>query len=89
MLWVMLFLWGGTTFGIYTIGLSLLAERFPREGLAGANTAFVMAYEVGGLTGPIVAGRAMDSLGPNGLVGVVAVVCAAFLLAAILRRSAR
>jgi MFS family permease len=86
LLWPMLFLWGGTAFGIYTIGLSLLAERFPRAGLAGANTAFVMAYELGGLGGPIAAGAAMDVGGPDGLVIVVGASCAAFLLANLVRR---
>lgn len=87
LLWPTLFLWGGTAFGIYTIGLSLLAERFPRADLAAANTAFVMAYESGSLAGPVAAGAAMDGLGPQGLVIAVAAVCAAFLLAA-LRRGA-
>jgi MFS family permease len=86
LLWPMLFLWGGTAFGIYTIGLSLLAEQFPREGLVGANTAFVMAYELGGLGGPIIAGGAMDVIGPNGLVIVVAATCAVFLLTMAARR---
>jgi MFS family permease len=86
LLWPMLFLWGGTAFGIYTIGLSLLAEQFPREGLVGANTAFVMAYELGGLGGPIVAGGAMDVVGPHGLVIVVGATCAVFLLSIAARR---
>jgi MFS family permease len=89
LLWAMLFLWGGTTFGIYAVGLSLLAERFPREGLAGANTAFVMAYEVGSLAGPVAAGHAMDVGGPDGLVWVVGAVCASFLLASVMVRRGR
>ncbi|MBX6320462.1 MAG: MFS transporter [Rhodospirillaceae bacterium] len=87
LLWPTLFVWGGTAFGIYTVGLSLLAERFPRAELAAANTAFVMAYETGSLSGPVTAGGAMDALGPHGLVITVAVVCALFLLASLRRRS--
>ena len=80
LLWPMLFLWGGMAFGVYTIGISLLADRFERGLLAAANTAYIMAYECGTLVGPVAAGRAMDTMGANGLVVVVGVTCAAFLL---------
>lgn len=80
LLWLLLVLWGGTAFGVYTIGISLLADRFSRDMLAGANTAFIMAYECGTLSGPVIAGAAMDAIGADGLVATVAVICATFLL---------
>lgn len=86
LLWVLLFVWGGTTFGVYTIGISLLADRFSRELLAGANTAFIMAYECGTLSGPVIAGAAMDAMGADGLVVAVAASCAAFLAFSAVRR---
>jgi MFS family permease len=89
LLWPMLFVWGGTAFGIYTISLSLLAERFSRDSMAGANTAFVMSYETGSLSGPVLAGAAIDLAGPNGLIVSVAAVCTAFLLFSHTRRRAR
>jgi hypothetical protein len=88
-LWIMLFLWGGTTFGIYTTGLALLGERFPRAQLAGANTAFVMIYECGSVGGPVIAGAAMDLIGRDGLVLTVGLASGAFLLFGLRRRGVR
>lgn len=85
-LWIMLFLWGGTSFGIYTCGLALLGERFPRAQLAGANTAFVMIYECGSASGPVIAGAAMDLVGRDGLVLTVGLASGAFLLFGLVRR---
>ncbi|WP_119461774.1 MFS transporter [Rhodospirillaceae bacterium SYSU D60014] len=85
LLWIMMFLWGGTTFGLYTVGLTLLGRRFPAAQLAGANTAFVMIYEIGSISGPVISGFAMDIWGGNGLVVTVGTVAAAFLLFSLLR----
>jgi hypothetical protein len=85
LLWPMLFVWGGTAFGVYTIGISLLADRFPRDLLAAANTAYIMAYECGTLSGPVIAGAAMDAMGADGLVLTIVVTCTAFLLFSVAR----
>ncbi len=85
LLWLMLVVWGGTSFGIYTIGLSLLGDRFRGAELAGANTVFVMFYEFGSFTGPVVAGGAMDLWNENGLPVAVAAAAAGFLLLGLLR----
>src|SRR5262249_34371386 len=71
-LYLVVFFLGGSTFAIYTLGLGLLGDGFPAAQLTVANVAFVMAYQVGGAGGPILAGTAMDALGPEGLPGVVA-----------------
>lgn len=78
---VLVFFLGGSTFATYTLGLGLLGDGFPRAQLAAANVAFVMAYQVGSAGGPILAGMAMDIIGPEGLAGVV-VASALVLLAA-------
>ena len=54
-----LFLWGGATAGIYTVGLAHLASRFSGADLAGANAAFVFCYALGMLVGPLAIGDAM------------------------------
>jgi MFS family permease len=76
-----LFVWGGTSFGLYTLSLAVLGERCSLAELAAANTAFVMVYEVGSLSGPVLAGAAMELAGKEALAAVAAALCVAFLAA--------
>ena len=62
-----LFIWGGATAGIYTVGLAHLASRFSGAGLAGATAAFVFCYAVGMLVGPPLIGESMTHLPISGL----------------------
>ncbi len=78
-LYPLLFVWGGTTFAIYTLGLGLLGDGFPRAQLAAANVALVMVYEIGSAIGPTLSGSAIDLFGVEGLVGVVALSATALL----------
>jgi MFS family permease len=77
----LLVLWGGTTFAIYTLGLGLLGDGFPPAQLAAANVALVMVYQIGSVAGPTLSGTAIDVMGPEGLVAVVALAAAALLAA--------
>ncbi len=85
---VLLF-WGGISFGLYTVGLALLGQRFRGGDIARANAAFSSLYIVGGLIGRPIAGRAMDLLGEPGFGPSVAVFYALAGAAALLalRRS--
>ena len=84
--WVILVVWGGATLAMYTLSLAVMGESIPRAELAGANAAFVIMYELGGVSGPPVAGGAMDLAGPHGLMLLLALVAAAYLgVIAILR----
>jgi MFS family permease len=65
--WPLLVVWGGAAFGIYTVGLTLLGQRFAGGDIARANAAFVMVYTVGSVVGPPLSGGAMQYLGRNGL----------------------
>ena len=76
-----LFVWGGTSFGLYTLSLAVLGERCKLAELAAANTLFVMVYEIGGVGGPLLVGAAMDLVGKNALAGVTAATCMLFFLA--------
>jgi len=87
-LYPLLFLWGGVIVGVYTVGLALLGDRFPRDELSTANTGFVMSYNVGALIGPFLAGASMDLFGPQGLPVTLAGVFALYLALAISRRRA-
>jgi MFS family permease len=75
----LVFIWGGASFALYTLGLGLLGDGFPRAQLAAANMALIMAYEVGGAGGPALGGAAMELMGPQGLVLVIAVSAVALL----------
>ena len=76
----LLVLWGGVVVGMYTIGLAMLSERFRGPDLAAANSAFIFLYGLGMLTGPTMAGVAMDIWDPHGLGGVVAVIFGVYVL---------
>ena len=88
-LWAMMFLWGGVSWGIYTLALGLMGERFSATELAAANAAFVMMYEVGSVGGPIISGAAMDVWPLYGLPIVVAVAAGALLFFGLVRNDGR
>ncbi len=62
-----IFVFGGVVTGLYTVGLTLLGQRFNGGDLAAANAAFVMMYNFGGLVGPAMGGGAMELVPPHGL----------------------
>jgi len=66
-MWPLLVIWGGIAFGIYTVGLTILGQRFAAGDMARANAAFIMLYTVGSLVGPPISGAAMDIFGGRGL----------------------
>ena len=70
-MYALLFFWGGIGMGIYTIGLTLIGERFKGAQLASANAAFVMLYSIGLLGGPLAEGVALDAWNPHGLMVVL------------------
>ncbi|WP_208440939.1 MFS transporter [Bartonella raoultii] len=61
-----LFLLGGVTAGLYTIGLAHLGARFKDHELAHANSAFIFCYGIGMLIGPTFIGQSMDIFTPFG-----------------------
>jgi len=84
-LYTLVFFWGGTIAGLYTVGLIHLGSRFRGSALASANAAFVFMYSVGMLIGPASAGRMMDWLGPSGFTGTLALFFALYLALALPR----
>lgn len=85
--WPVLVVWGTSSLGIYTMGLTLLGDRFEPARLAAANAAFVAIYELGSVLGPVAGGSGMDLLGPSGLMVVFAAVAALFLGLALVFRN--
>jgi MFS family permease len=68
---VLLFVWGGTLYAFYSLGVALLGEAYPASELAAANTVFVMVYCIGGVIGPSLGGFAMDAWPRGGLVTIL------------------
>lgn len=70
---------GGLAVGLYTVSLVELGARYTGEALARGTGAFMSAYGLGALVAPPVLGLAMDLFGPDGLLGVLAALAAAYL----------
>jgi len=61
LLMLTLFVWGGVTAGLYTVGLAHLAGRYRGANLANANAAFIFCYALGMLIGPGAVGESMTA----------------------------
>ena len=79
-MWPLLFLAGCAVMGFYTLGLTVLGQRFPPEQLAAGNVIFVAAYMLGGIAGPVVGGAALDIWMPHGFPAVLALLFCGFVL---------
>jgi len=75
----LLFLWGGLILGVYSLGLTLLGQRFKGPELATANAGFVIAYSLGMLLGPAAEGVALDAWNPHGLLVALGTICAIYV----------
>ncbi|MGY6627009.1 MAG: MFS transporter [Oceanicaulis sp.] len=81
-LYPMIFLYVGIASAFYTVGLALIGERVRPGQLASANAAFIFAYGLGSLAGPVSAGAAMDAFNPWGLLMAFALFAAFYLVVA-------
>ncbi|MBY4630899.1 MFS transporter [Rhizobium croatiense] len=84
-IWPLVFIWGGASFGLYTMSLIQLGERFSGQSLIAGNAAFAFAWGIGGMAGSPAAGLAMQLVGHQGLPSFLALlscVLAISLLAA-------
>jgi len=75
---VMVFVWGGLFVGIYTVMLTLVGSRFKGGDLVGVYAVMGLAWGVGALVGPSVAGAAMQGSALFGLPVMIALACALF-----------
>jgi MFS family permease len=87
-MYLLLFLWGGFIMGVYTIGLTLVGQRFKGTELVSANAAYVMLYAAGLLTGPPVEGVALDAWNPHGLMLALGLISLIYVIFLILRSRA-
>ncbi|HEV3236482.1 MAG TPA: MFS transporter [Gemmataceae bacterium] len=90
---VWLFVVGACSGAFYPLGLALLGERVPPRGLARATAWYLAINCLGSLTGPMVAGWAMDQFGRDTLFitggAAVALVLGAWLITEVGRRRVR
>lgn len=69
--WIVLLVWGGTLGGVYTTALTMLGRAFETEQLSAANAAASVAFELGAISGPLLAGFAMGLWDPHGMLVVI------------------
>lgn len=60
LLWVIAFVWGAAGGCLYTLAMTGMAQRFSGSQVLTATTLMVMSYTVGGITGPAIAGYAVE-----------------------------
>ncbi|WP_064691626.1 MFS transporter [Rhizobium aegyptiacum] len=89
LVWPLVFVWGGVSFGLYTTSLIQLGERFTGQTLIAGNAAFAFAWGIGGIAGSPAAGLVMQLIGHRGLplsLGLLSCVLAVLLWVGKLRR---
>ena len=84
LIWPVMFVWGGVSFGLYTLSLIQLGERFTGQTLIAGNAAFAFVWGIGGIVGSPATGLAMQRVGHQGLplsLGLLCCALAVFLVA--------
>lgn len=80
--YALLFIWGGTFVGIYTMMLTIVGSRFQGAELVGIYATMGLVWGAGALAGPVAAGLSMD-IARHGLAGFGALACGLFFLFAV------
>ncbi len=85
LVWPVAFIWGAAAFGIYTMALVSLGERFSGSILITGNAAFALFWGLGGIAGPPLTGAMMNVFGVQGLPVANGLLCVALIGALLLR----
>ena len=75
--------------GIFTVGITLLGQRFRGIELVSANAVFSVLFGVGGLLGPFIVGTTMSVIGPVGFPVSLLVAVGLYTLFAVYRQLTR
>lgn len=78
--WPLVLVTGAAGFGIYTVGLAELGDRFRGPDLIAGTSAFSTMWGLGALTGSVVCGIAMDKFGPHGFPGALLAIFIAYIV---------
>jgi MFS family permease len=84
----LIFVWGGSVGGYYTLGMLKVGQCFKGSDLTAASSMFVMAYTAGMVVGPLFCSASMQVAGPSGLLVLPAIVPAFFILLVLRREGA-
>ncbi|MER9054823.1 MFS transporter [Mesorhizobium sp. M0174] len=86
LIWPCVFVWGAVSYGIYTMSIIELGERFTGSALVAGNAAFSLMWGIGGIAVPPLAGSAMDVVGAGGLPMTFGAICLALAVVTVIRR---
>ena len=85
LMWVSLFVIGGTVVSLYTIPLTILGDRYRGGELAAAVSLIAMTLAVGSTFGPLIGGGAIEAWDPYGLnLVIIGAYCMVLALALVL-----
>ena len=73
-MWPALVLTGATGYGVYTVALTALGDRFEGVELVQGSAAFALMWGIGALIGAVSGGWAMSGFGPHGLPALMSLV---------------
>jgi MFS family permease len=79
-IWPLLLVMGAASFGIYTVGLAELGDRFRGADLIAGTSAFTTIWGFGALSGSVLCGFAIDAFGPHGFPGSLLAVFVGYLV---------
>jgi MFS family permease len=88
-MWPLLLVTGASGYGIYTVALAELGDRFKGEELVQGAAAFASVWGLGALIGSLLAGWAMSVFGPHGLPLSLGFAFVLFFLVMIVRHATR
>jgi len=86
LVWPFVLIWGGVSFGIYTMALIQVGERFTGHALIAGNAAFALVWGVGGVVGSPTTGLAMQLVGHQGLPLSLGLLCGTLAVLLIAQR---
>ncbi len=84
-MWPLLFVAGASGYGIYTVALAALGERFSGHELVQGSAAFATMWGSGALLGTLMGGGTMTWFGPHGLPLSLALVLGLFVAGSLVR----
>ncbi len=88
-MWPLLLVVGATGYGVYTVALADLGDRFTGDELTQGAAAFATMWGAGALIGALLGGWTMTAFGPHGLPALLGMTYLAMLVAIAVSRALR